>query len=344
MEGNLIHVKTHIRMTQVFIFLRCATTVYGQASNNIPDTTINNLVLPSGYEPSEYGAIPEYVKVGDGKPRLIFIPGVGFDASVFDDFMDANRHSYTMYAITIPGYGKTMAPPMPLAGTSYGDQSWNRGLLEGLEKLIEKEQIQKPVIVGHFTQGVQLALRMAIDYPEKVGGVILMGGQAKFIADVEGVAKEYSLKGMIEYTDKYTSQNWFRHMRRKDFDDGNYPPELYSLDSATGAKSWKQVAEVPISVLVRYLCEFFASDIKTELAKITCPVLVLRPTFNDEVLEAPGNSYIRHQFIDTWNDVSERNPLIQVKEIEGAACSLWKDKPNEVYREIRKFVENNQTY
>lgn len=132
-----------------FLFILSTSKGFSQMRPDL-DTTINNLIHIPGYETSRIGELQEVKKYGYGKQNLILIPGLGFDASVFKDFMEANKANYTMYAITIPGYGKTKAPPMPVEGTSYGEQSWNKGVIQGLIKFIEKEKIQKPVIVGQI--------------------------------------------------------------------------------------------------------------------------------------------------------------------------------------------------
>lgn len=313
-----------------------------QSSNQQTDTTINNLVLPEGYVSNEPEAIPYYIKVGKGKQAMILIPGLGFDAAVFSDFMEANKNDYTMYAITIPGYGKTKAPPMPAKGTSYGEQSWNKQAVLGIAKLIEKEKLQKPIIAGHFTQGGTLALRMAVDYPDKIGSVIVAGACAKFIAVNGESFRDFPLDTMIYFVDRYSAPVWFKSVSKKYFDDNNYLPEIYSLDSTRGAELWKQSADVPIPVMIRYLCEFFASDIKTELHKIKCPVLILRSLFSDKVLKAPVNSYIKRQFIDSWDNVPAINPLIQMKDIPGSASFIWKDKPMETYAAIKDFLDKQK--
>ncbi|HEV8285697.1 MAG TPA: alpha/beta hydrolase [Chitinophagaceae bacterium] len=318
-------------------FILFACVAFAQ-NKTISDSSVNNLVHTPGYKTSEYAAIPRFTKKGNGKQTLILIPGLGFDASVFDDFINANKKNYTMYAITVPGYGNTNAPPMPLTDSSYGDQNWSKGIIEGLMKLIKKQNLRKPVIVGHFVQGTQLALRMAIDHPDKVGSVIILGGPVKFIYIDKGEPKPYPLKAMISYIDKYTAPAWFKTMSHKKFNDGNYLPEIYSLDSTRASNLWKQSASQPLPVMVRYLCEFFASDITLELEKIKCPVLVLRATFNDKILLVPINNYVRPQFIDSWNEITLKNPSIRVKDIQGAASFVWKDKPAEVYTEIKAFL------
>lgn len=244
------------KITGLFLIILWAQSLLAQSLSK-PDSIINNLVHTPGYKTSKYGAIPKYIKQGKGKQTLILIPGCGFDASVFTDFMEENKSLYTMYAITIPGYGNTQAPPMPDSNVSYGEQTWNKGVEEGLLKLMEKEKIQSSIFVGHSTQGTQLALRMAIDYPAKVDRVIVLGGHGKFISVIKGVPTEFPLKSAIDYVDKFTAPNWFKPISKNDFDDGNFLPEIYSLDSIKGVQLFKQVAAVPLPVMIRYLCEFF---------------------------------------------------------------------------------------
>jgi pimeloyl-ACP methyl ester carboxylesterase len=245
-----------------------------------------------------------------------------------------------MYAITIPGYGKTSAPPVPAPDVSFGDQYWNNGVVSGLVKLLAKERLHKPTIVGHFVQGTQLALRMAIDHPDKVGNVIILGGPAKFVQMYKGTPQQYPMRSTIAYIDTAVAPGWFKTICKHDFDSGNYLPEIYSLDSVKALTLWKKAAAVPLPVIVRYLCEFFASDVTLELDKITCPVLVLRSGFADDVLHADINNYVKPQFIDSWNDAHAANPLITVKDIPDAASCIWKDAPGHVYAEIKQFLGN----
>lgn len=320
-----------------FLF-NCQNT-FAQASCNKNDTIINNLVHTKGYKTSKVGSIPKFIKTGKGSQTLILIPGLGFDHSVFKDFIEANKNNYTMYAITIPGFGKTQAPPMPDSLVSYGEQTWTKSTIDGILKLMEKEKLNKPVLVGHFTLGTQIALRIAINRPDKVSGVIVMGGQAKFIAIQQGKVIDYSLKQLIIGADKYSAPVMFKGKKEKDWDDGNYTSEIYSLKKDVGNILWQQVAGVPVPVMVRYLCEFIASDIKAELDKIGCPVLVFRPSFNSALLDSAGNNYVKPQFIDTWNGATEKNKLITVLDVNNSGCFVWKDQPTIVTEETKKFID-----
>src|SRR3954464_2325957 len=109
-------------------FFLCIVIPAGAQENSDSLLGKNNLVLPPGYPVSEYSAIPAYTKTGSGSRDLIVIPGLGFDACIFDDFVKENKKKFTICAITIPGFGNTRAPAMPLTDSSYGLQYWNRGI------------------------------------------------------------------------------------------------------------------------------------------------------------------------------------------------------------------------
>jgi pimeloyl-ACP methyl ester carboxylesterase len=328
-----------IRLFIISIFL-CSVNSARAQENSDPPVGINNLVLPAGYPVSEYAAIPAYTKTGSGSRDLILIPGLGFDASIFDDFVNENKERFTIYAITVPGFGNTHAPAMPLRDSSYGLQYWNRGIESGILKLIKKENLKRPLIAGYFTLGTQLALRVAIDYPKLVGGIIVIGGPAKFILIRQGVPIEFPLKNSIDYIDRFTVPGWFKNISKEDFDKGNYLPEIYSLYNKHGNALWDQVYSIPLPVMIRYLLEFFASDITIELDKIQCGVLVLRPSFNPAVLQNPINNYLLPQFINIWDRAAGMNRLIQVKDIPGAATCVWKDNPVATAREISEFIKS----
>ena len=311
-------------------------------SNSVAKDSINNLILPKGYKTSIIGEVPRYQKVGKGRQALILIPGIGFNETVFNDFVTAFKNNYVLYSITVAGFGKTSAPPTPAPETSFGDQTWNKSAIHGIKNLIEKEQIVKPIIVGHFTLGTQLALRFVLDYPDLVSGLIILGGPAKLIATQNGQPMDYPLNGLINYTDRVTAPKFFKGMNEQAFNSGNYLPEVYSLTSGIGSRLWNEVAANPLPVMVRYLCEFHASDLRLETDRIKCPVLILRPGFTNELLshpENPNTNYIKLQFIDGWQPVVKSNPEIEIIDIQNSGAFLWKDQPEKTYKEINHFIE-----
>lgn len=311
-----------------------------QTNKEKPDDAINNLVHISGYQPSAVNAIPQYTMYGHGRKSMILIAGLGFDASVFSDFIEANNRNCRLYVITLPGFGNTQAPPMPAEGTSYGAHSWNKSAEEGIIKLIEKENIIRPVLVGQFVSGTQIAVEIAARYPEKIGGLILVGGPVKFISMEAGKPKDYALADLIRFTDSYTAPVMFKAISKSAWDAGNYLPQIYTVDSARGNDLWKISATVPLPVMIRYLCEYIASDVSLLVSQLKCPVLILRPAFTSTVLDNPINNYLKPQFIDKWDSVKLANSSVKIVDIQNSGVFVWKDAPDKVYSEIKQFITN----
>lgn len=334
-------------MTRILAFFLLATLMNAHSNAQIKnlkvDSTQNNFTFPSEYKHVALGSIPHLKKKGKGKQAMILVAGYGFDETIFDDFMKANKARYTMYAVTILGFGNTQAQAPPKEGTSFGEESWNIGVLEGLSKLITQEKLSKPIVVGHFTTGTQLALRMAVDYPDKVGGVIIIGGPAKFLPVQNGKAMEPPLEMRVMGTDKYSAP-FFKVVSKATWDSNSYTKELYSQNYDTATRLWNMQASAQLPVLVRYLCEFQAADITLELSKIKCPLLVLRPGFKSELLSHPEDgttNYIKPQFIDSWDSAKKQNASLELVDVLNAGTFIWKDQPRKTYNLIENFVNGS---
>lgn len=297
------------------------------------DPSLDNLVHPEGYETAPPGTFGRVEKRGTGPIPMVLIAGGGFGWSVFEPFMKRHENDYTMYAVTLAGMGGTKAPPMPPPGTSYGEQTWIRGGLQALLDLLEREKLDRPVVAGHFLEGSQIGLRMAIDHPERVRGIILFAGTA--VMAVPNMSP--TLEERIRYQDEQMAPNWFKTVTLKTWNDNNFTPQSYSLDPVRGADLFERVSHGPLPVYIRYLLEFWASDISLEFGKIEAPVLVLTPGFTEEMLADEDTKWLRYYFLATWNGV-EKNPLVERRTIEDAAIFVWLDQPERVDEEVARFV------
>ena len=329
-------------MSKILLLVFVVSTVGFSQALVQNDTSINNLVHAPGYQVNELDAIPSYRKIGRGKIAMIIIPGLGFDGSIFDDFTQRNKKQFTMYVVTLAGFGTTEAPPMPPTATSYGEQTWSKSAARGIVKLIENEKLIRPIVVGHFVTGSQIAIRLALTSPTQIGGLIVLGGSGKMMAIVQGKVREATAADMAKGTDTYWAPKWFKHMTKQFYDNGNFAPEVYSLEPNTATVLWNQVASVPMPVSVRYACEYYAGDMLAEIDKLNCPMLVVRPSFNDSFWKNEMNkNWIQPQFIESWNIAAKKNPTIQIVDIAQSAAFVWKDNPEATYQAITKFVQDS---
>ena len=157
-----------------FIFI-LTHNLYAQTAP-LQDTSLNNLVLPTGYKTSKLGDLGSVKKFGKGKQAMILIAGLGFGVDVFDSFAAQYKNHYSVYAVTPAGFAGTQAPPIPDTSAGYASMAWTDGIATGILRLIEKENLYKPIIVAHFVTATQAAFDIALNHPDKIGKIIIIGG------------------------------------------------------------------------------------------------------------------------------------------------------------------------
>src|SRR6266498_2813423 len=107
----------------VIMFLLPAGLV-GQTRLLLEDPTLDNLRHPADVKTGTFGSLGHVRKVGEGGKIMLLIPGLGFGDVVWSEFMERHRADYTMFAITLPGFGNTPPLPMPPEGSRYADMPW----------------------------------------------------------------------------------------------------------------------------------------------------------------------------------------------------------------------------
>ncbi len=326
--------------------------LFGHAQFNpeLQDSTIDNMVHPDAYTTCRLGELGGVHKGGIGKQSMILIPGWGFDASVFDGFMKANEKNYRMYAITPAGFGGTAAPPMPDTSLEYSEATWTNGIVTGILDLIEKEKLEKPVIVGHFNTGSTAALILALKHPDRISkAVVISGAPYRYIRPRTDTAWGREAQVTTDQRNKFiksASIPWFKTVTRKTWDNGNYRPNEYSIDSARGKDFFERSAGVPLPVMIRYLLENNAYDASAGFTGLRVPLLVLIPSFSEEFFreqyvslnKRATHEWVKYLFQDVWNSSRGASPLLQFRTIPQTRYFMWYDNPDTVYSSIRTFV------
>ena len=316
-------------------------TAYAQTTPRIleQDSTLNNLIDPAGYSTAPLGALGRIDSAGSGSGTLLLIPGLGFGGDVFEPLVTALGESYTSWSVTLPGFGGTFAPASPPEGTSFGEQTWTDGALQGLSGLIEDEGLDDLVVVGHWLTGTQLAVRLAVAHPQRVRAVILIAGSARFVSTGNRPPPE-TLEARVAGVDRFLAPQWFRTVTRETWDDNNFLPGDYAINPIVGLRLWRQAAEPPLHVWVRYLNEFYAQDITLELTEVEAPVLLLKPGLEGAYQES-GAEYLDAYLHRSWDG----RPLTDAFEevvVSGSRIVPWADRLDKVVGEMRRFLESNE--
>ena len=303
------------------------------------DSTLNNLVDPPGYITAKLGTLRGVVQAGKGTQAMILIPGLGFGGDVFDEFMKRFSDKYRMYAVTLPGFGQTAAPPCPSESTSFGEQTWTSAALGAIEQFMVENKIEKPILVGHWLTGTQLALRLALKYPDNTKAVLILGGALRMYVSDTNYAKFYTTpEKRVAAVDEYLAPKWFKTVTRETWDDNNFLPQDYAVNPVLGLRLWREAAAPLLHVWVRYLCEFDAQDMSDELRKLRVPTLILEPGLEGLQGDQTGN-YMYDYCRRSWEGSVENVSSITVKTIPNSRACLWLDQPDAVNAAVTDFLK-----
>lgn len=334
--------------------------IFAQANTSMQDSTLNNLVHPDGYKTVRIGELGLIMKSGNGKQAMILVPGMGFGAEIFDDFVKQYKHAYTIYSITAAGFAGTPAPQMPDTSIKYSTMPWTYGITSGVLKLIEKEKLVNPIVVAHFITGTQVAFNLAINHPDRINKVIIISGSpyryygspingSQMNLDWEKEKKLTPVQRSVA-TETWIAPKWFKTVTKKTFDSFMWTPNDYCMDSIIGNQLFKSVAEVPLQVMIRYMVEWGAYDADEKYKDIKVPTLILIPDFKGILDCDPKDTisskrvaaklYLKYYHQQAWDKAKQSgNPLIQLLTIYDTRIFMWYDNPKGTYKAINKFLK-----
>jgi hypothetical protein len=123
---------------------------------------------------------------------------------------------------------------------------------------------------------------------------------------------------------------WFKTVTKKTWLANNYAQPQYARDSVRAAELWTKSADVPLPVMIRYLCEYYAMDLRDDLARLSVETRVLVPDFSPAILADPKQSYVKQLFWDSWEAVRAINPRIHIERVAGSRIFVADDRPDVV--------------
>jgi len=306
------------------------------------DVGRNNLVLPKEYKTLPDNRPPAITKSGQGKQTLILIPGMYSGNKSFDGFIARNQTQYKFFLLTPPGLNGTPARAVPPAGTSFAEMSWTRRLERDILDLIRREKLSKPLIVAERQPAAQAAMELASEHPEQIGGVVLVGTNlVQFFASPKDPARRTPIaySDRAGFVDESWVGKWFKYVTPDTWKNGDLRPQLLSVDAARAKAAWDELESAPLEVKIRYLCEFWASDVTQSFGKLQVPVLALVPGFDEKFLADPANAFAKPSFLDSWETLVPKHPQLELVKIPNARMLVLDDQPQAADAAIAAFVK-----
>ena len=306
------------------------------------DVSRNNLVLPKGYKTLPDNRPPAIEKTGHGKQAMILVPGMYSGNRSFAGFIERNQSQYKFFLLTPPGINGTPARAMPIAGTSFAEMSWTRRLERDIFDLIHREKLSRPLIVAERQPAAQAAIELASERPAEIGGIVLVGTNlVQFFASPKDPARRapiaFSDRG--GFVDESWVGKWFKYVTPETWKNGDLPPQLLSVDPTRAQTAWDELESAPLEVKIRYLCEFWASDVTQSFARLRVPVLALVPGFDEKFLANPANGFAKPSFLDSWETLVPKHPQLELVRIPNSRMLVLDDQPQAADDAIAAFVK-----
>lgn len=120
------------------------------------------------------GARLHYVDKGKGQP-IVMIHGLGGQLRNFNYVVEQLAEEFRVILVDRPGSGYSTAAPGASAGLTAQAALFAR--------FLEELELEKPLVVGHSLGGA-IALKLALDFPEKVGALALIAPLTRMARDL----------------------------------------------------------------------------------------------------------------------------------------------------------------
>lgn len=182
----------------------------------------------------------------NGHPTLVFIHGSGDDAHIWDALI-ACLPQYTAIALDLPGHGTRTDAPGP-ATMTVGDYA------ASVRNELARRGVKSVCLVGH-SLGSAIVLRLAVDTPEVVSRLVLVGAGARLRVLPALLAEAASDPAAAK---------------------AKLVELAYAPTHVADARAMIEQAPPPTpGILYRDLAACDKFDMMAELAQITQPVLIL---------------------------------------------------------------------
>lgn len=267
----------------------------------------------------ELGAV-QVERHGKGRRALILIPGLASGSWVWQGTARRFLGEYSVYIVTLPGFdGRAPVPGKQMDAAQ-----------RALAQLIDSRKLLKPVLVGHSLGGV-LALSLAAQRPEAIGGVISIDGLPVFPG-----AEDLSARQREQMAQQLARRMAPSDQRAFAAQQQDYMRGTGVIDMARADELAKLSARSDPGAVLQYMAETFALDLRPALPKITAPVLLLAPYFEADASAHELSAATKKAY---YAALLESAPTAQVLMVAPARHFAMIDQPEQVNEAIRRFLD-----
>ncbi|MGH7708474.1 MAG: alpha/beta fold hydrolase [Vulcanimicrobiaceae bacterium] len=302
-----IRIRKHLLIAVCFALTMCNTTVKANAA------TLPALPLPNATFTSGNLTIMRY---GSGPRTLIFIPGLGSGAWSWAEQISHFSKGDTVYALTLAGFDGTAFVPEPDLFASFSKDFWS---------FVAGQHLAHPVVIGHSLGGT-LAIALAEQHPDELGGIVALEGLPVFPAVAQSTAAQRTklaqqAAGQISgLTHAQFLATEAQNMQSEGTLNSDLVPASAALEATSDPKA-----------VAAWLVADLDADLRPQLSAISIPFLELAPY-------APPAPFTQVQKVDFYQSLVQGAPHVTVEPIPNARHFAMLDQPQAVDDALAQFL------
>lgn len=200
------------------------------------------------------------VKVsGKGNSSIIFIPGFACSGQVWDETKSNYEKDYMCYTLTMAGFAGVPAQ----ANASFAN--WEKSIAS----FIIDKKLNKPILVGH-SMGGGLAMAIAADYPDLISKIVVVDALPCLAALMDTTFKSNPGNDCTPVISQFAAMSdaKFLQMQRM-----TMPSLMADTLHLAQVVNWSVLSDR--KTFAGMYCDFSNTDLRTKIASIKCPCLIL---------------------------------------------------------------------
>ena len=258
-------------------------------------------------------------KAGKG-PALILIPGLYCSGDVWKETVAHYKDRYTCYSLTLPGFA---GQPAIQADTLLA------AISRDIARFIVENKLKKPLLIGHSLGG-WVSLRVAIMNPDLLGGVISVssGPFLPALSMGEGISLDSARKigAMIKGYMVVQTPEQVRQSQQ-----GMLPTMI--RDSGRIREVADMAVRCDPATQGEAMYELFSTDLRPEMNKVQCPVLVL-----GDWVAYKAYGATRENVLEKYQHQYSKAPRVRIAISDVSKHFIMFDEPVWFFGELDKFL------
>ncbi|MGA8302628.1 MAG: alpha/beta fold hydrolase [Thermoplasmata archaeon] len=242
-------------------------------------------------------------------PALVLLHGVGLSHTLWNEVVPGLSAEFRVIAPDLRGHGRTPSPP----GSRYTFAELEGDVLG----LLDEKAIDASYLVG-LSGGAELALRIALDHPDRVRGLVMISGAAYTDTHTRSIAQRWTETYSKEGPDAFG----LRILK-----DLYYPDWIEAhLDFADEIR--EQVKHQDFGPATRWSASMEKFDERSRVAGVRMPTLIVQ-AMDDQVVDASHGRILRQSI-----------PGAQIRILAETGHMVPLERPKETVEAIAGFVRS----